>query len=103
MSVAGKYWQLAAGSIASIIYLIGEKDIRMDWVTLGLNEGLAIGEEKDDEPWRAMGQHGGKNNQAYNLIPRTNNPTKPEISGLSHNDRSPILLDGPTVTKKYVH
>ena len=60
MSVAEKYWQLAAGSIASIIYLIGEKDIRIDWVTWGLNEGLAIGKEKDDEPWRAMGQQGKK-------------------------------------------
>ena len=55
MSVTGKYWQLAAGSIASIIYLIGEKDIRIGWVTLGLNEGLAI-EEKDDEPWGNTGE-----------------------------------------------
>ena len=56
MSVTEKYWQLVAGSIALKIYLIGEKEIRIDWVTLGLNEGLAVGKDKDDEPWGQQGE-----------------------------------------------
>ena len=73
MSVSGKYWQLAAGSIASIIYLIGEKDIRIDRLTLGLNEGLAI-EEKGDEPWRAMGQQGKEKTRPIIQFPGTRIP-----------------------------